>query len=124
MGQGSMTHVPMMLAEHLDADWDKVTVEIVTKNDTAYGNPIFQNMLYTAGSTHVMIYGEKMKVAGTQARKLLMSAVAKQWDVALSELDTELGVVVHASSDRRMSYGDIVAGTDESTRSNRESEAC
>ena len=112
MGQGSMTHVPMMLAEHLDADWDKVKVEIVTTHDTAYGNPVFQNMLYTAGSTHVMIYGEKMKVAGTQARKLLMSAVAKQWDVALSELDTELGVVVHASSGRRISYGGIVAGID------------
>ena len=112
MGQGSMTHVPMMLAEYLDADWDKVKVEIVTTHDIAYGNPVFQNMLYTAGSTHVMIYGKKMRVAGTQARKLLMTAVAKHWDVALSELDTEPGVVVHATSGRRMSYGDIVAGVD------------
>ena len=112
MGQGSMTHVPMMLAEHLDADWDKVKVEIVTVHDTAYGNPIFQNMLYTAGSTHVMIYGDKMRVAGTQARKLLMTAVARHWGVDLSELSTEPSAVVHQASGDRISYGDIVAGID------------
>ncbi|VAV97386.1 Isoquinoline 1-oxidoreductase beta subunit [hydrothermal vent metagenome] len=112
MGQGSMTHVPMMLAEYLDADWDKVTVEIVTIHDTAYGNPIFQNMLYTAGSTHVMVYSKKMKVAGTQARKLLMAAVAKHWDVPLSELGTDIGNVIHKSSGRRISYGNIVADVD------------
>ena len=52
-GQGSMTHVPMMLAEHLDADWDKVEVEIVKVHDTNYGNPVFLNWLYTAGSTGI-----------------------------------------------------------------------
>ena len=48
--QGSMTHISMMLAEHLDADWDKVEVEIVKVHDTDYGNPVFMNWLYTAGS--------------------------------------------------------------------------
>ena len=109
MGQGSMTHVPMMLAEHLEADWDKVQVEIVKVHDPAFGNPIFQNMLYTAGSMHVMIYGEKMRVAGTQARKLLMAAVARHWDVDVAELSSEPSVVVHLASGRRISYGDIVA---------------
>ncbi len=112
MGQGSMTHVPMMLAEHLKADWDKVQVDIVKVNDPAFGNPIFQNMLYTAGSTHVMIYGVKMRVAGTQARKLLKLAVAKHWDVDFSELSTEPGLVIHTASGRRISYGDIVAQVD------------
>jgi len=112
MGQGSMTHVPMMLAEHLDADWDKVQVEIVKVHDTAFGNPVFQNMLYTAGSTHVMIYGNKMRVAGTQARRLLMTAVANHWNVDISELSTEPGVVVHQASEGRISYGDIVAQLD------------
>lgn len=109
MGQGSMTYVPMMLAEHLDADWDKVEAEIVTVHDTAYGNPIFQNWLYTAGSTQIAIYGPKMAMAGTQARKMLMMAAAREWGVDISELSTEPSVVVHQASGRQISYGDIVA---------------
>jgi isoquinoline 1-oxidoreductase beta subunit len=112
MGQGSMTHVPMMLAEYIDADWDKVKVEIVKVHDTAFGNPIFQNMLYTAGSTHVAIYGKKMRVAGSQARKLLLASVARHWDVDTSALSTEPGVVIHPASGRRISYGDIVTQID------------
>ena len=108
MGQGSMTHVPVMLAEHLDADWDKVEVDIIKKHDMAYGNPVFQNMLYTAGSTHVAVYGGKMKMAGAQARKLLMLAVAEDWGVELSSLTTEPSLVVHAASGRKINYGDIV----------------
>lgn len=108
MGQGSMTHVPMMLAEHLDADWDKVQVEIVKVHDTAFGNPVFQNNLYTAGSTQVAIYGKKMAIAGTQARKLLLTAVAGHWGVNITELTTEPSLVLHKASGRKISYGEIV----------------
>lgn len=107
-GQGSMTHVPMMLAEHLDADWDNVKVEIVKVHDTQYGNPVFQNWLYTAGSTGIAVYGNKMTIAGTQARKMLLSAVANSWGVAIDSLSTEPSVVVHAASGRKIAYGDIV----------------
>jgi isoquinoline 1-oxidoreductase subunit beta len=109
MGQGSMTHVPVILAEHLDADWDKVEVDIVKKHDPAYGNPIFQNTLYTAGSTQVLVYGPKMRTAGAQARKMLLNAAAKFWNVAAGELTTEPSVVVHGPSGRRMTFGEIVA---------------
>jgi isoquinoline 1-oxidoreductase beta subunit len=109
LGQGSMTFVPMMLAEYLDADWDKVKVEIVAVHDTAFGNPIFQNWLYTAGSTQIAVYKNKMAMAGTQARKMLLMAVAKSWGVDITELTTEPSIVVHQASGRRISYGDIVA---------------
>ncbi len=109
MGQGSMTATPLILAEHLDADWDKVTVETVTVHDTAFGNPFFANMLYTAGSTNVMVYFDKMRMAGTQARKILLIAAAKHWDVAIDELSTALSSVMHDSSGRKMTYGEVVA---------------
>ncbi len=109
MGQGSMTHVPLILAEHLDADWDQVDVEIVAEHDTRYGNPIFQNTLYTAGSTQVMIYFDKLAMAGTQARKWLMSAVAVAWSVPLDELSTKPHRIVHATTGREITFGEIVS---------------
>lgn len=109
MGQGSSTHVPMVLAEHLDADWDNVKVHTVQVHDEAYGNPLFQNILYTAGSTMVMMFSDKMKIAGAQARKMLMTAAATAWQVPVAEVRTELGNVHHDGSGRRASYGDIVS---------------
>jgi len=110
MGQGSMTATPLILAEHLDADWDNVDVETVAVHDTAFGNFVFANMLYTAGSTNVFAYFKKMQIAGTQARKMLVAAAASQLGVAEEELTTELSNVVHAASGRKLSYGEIVSG--------------
>jgi isoquinoline 1-oxidoreductase beta subunit len=109
MGQGSMTHVPVILAEFLDADWDRVEIEIVREHDTRYGNPFFQNNLYTAGSTQVMVYFDILAAAGSQARQWLMAAVADAWAVPREELSTQPQRVVHANSAREISFGDIVA---------------
>jgi len=109
MGQGSSTHTPLILAEHLDADWDKVEIETVTIHDEAYGNPVFRNILYTAGSTNVMMYYDRMRMAGEQARRMLLESAADHWGVDIAELATEPSLVVHEPSGRRLSYGDIVA---------------
>ena len=39
MGQGTLTTLPLILAEELDADWSKVKVEIAPPNPKVYGNP-------------------------------------------------------------------------------------
>ncbi|MGI9260253.1 MAG: molybdopterin cofactor-binding domain-containing protein, partial [Gammaproteobacteria bacterium] len=72
MGQGTSTSLPLVLADELDADWEKVDVEQVTIHDEAYGNPFFQNMLYTAGSLTVHAYFDRMRIAGAQARRILV----------------------------------------------------
>src|SRR5947207_9172936 len=41
MGQGIYTAVAMILAEELDADFSKVTLEHAPPNDKLYGNPVF-----------------------------------------------------------------------------------
>ncbi|MBT5030750.1 MAG: xanthine dehydrogenase family protein molybdopterin-binding subunit [Proteobacteria bacterium] len=109
MGQGSSTHAPVILAEHLDVDWENVNVHTVAVHDEAYGNPFFRNILYTAGSTTIMVFSEKMRAGGAQARKMLLQAVSDQWAVPVTELSTDLGVVSHAESDRTISYGEIVS---------------
>ena len=112
MGQGSSTSLPLILADELDADWNKVVVENVTVHDEAFGNQFFQNMLYTAGSLTVQAYFPRLRQAGAQARKLLLSSAASEWGVPVNELETEPSVVVHPGSGRRLTYGEIAAFTE------------
>ncbi|MFQ5939997.1 MAG: molybdopterin cofactor-binding domain-containing protein, partial [Alphaproteobacteria bacterium] len=114
MGQGSMTSVPLILAEELDADWDKVVLEWAPADPKVYGytrkrrGRVSQSM-GIFGSRAVMMYYNQMRIAGAQARKVLLDAAAKKWQVPVSELTTEPSKVVHAKSGRRMSYGEIAS---------------
>jgi isoquinoline 1-oxidoreductase subunit beta len=107
MGQGVRTSLPLILAEDLDADWSKVRVSETPDDDKTYGNPVFNNQLTTVGSFSVTGYYEKLRLAGAQARKILLANAATAWNVPENELTTEPGLVVHAKSNRKISYGDI-----------------
>jgi isoquinoline 1-oxidoreductase beta subunit len=108
MGQGVFTALPMILAEELDADWSKVKAEFPTPGPV-FGNPKFGNTLYTVASWSVDGYWDKTRMAGAQARRVLMQAAADKWGVPLGEVKTEPSVVVHSASGRRLSYGEIAA---------------
>jgi isoquinoline 1-oxidoreductase subunit beta len=107
MGQGSMTSLPLILAEELDADWDKVRVLPAPVIDRIYGNPAFGGAMYTAGSTAVAAYFEPLRTFGAQVRRVLLENAAKRLEVSIDELSTEPSVVVHAKTNRRLSYGEI-----------------
>jgi isoquinoline 1-oxidoreductase subunit beta len=112
MGQGVRTSLPLIIAEDLDADWSKVRVADTPDDDKVYGNPIFKPLfgaeqLTTVGSFAVAGYYEKLRLTGAQARKILIANAATAWKVPADELTTEPGMVVHAKSKRKISYGDI-----------------
>ena len=107
MGQGSMTSLPLILAEELDADWGNVRIVPVPVIEKLYGNPAFGGSLTTAGSTAVTAYYDRLRVFGAQVRRILMENAARKWRVPLEDLRTEPSVVVHKSSGRRLSYGEI-----------------
>src|SRR5918997_2599085 len=71
MGQGSMTSLPLIIAEELDADWDKVRVVPAPPVDAVYGNPAFGGMMYTAGSNAVRAYFPRLRAFGAQVRYVL-----------------------------------------------------
>src|SRR5215468_10578403 len=50
MGQGSMTSLPLIIAEELDADWSRVKIVPAPAIEAIFGNPGFGMMMYTAGS--------------------------------------------------------------------------
>src|SRR5947209_20583948 len=45
MGQGSMTSLPLIIAEELDADWSRVRIVPAPPLDAIYGNPGLAGMM-------------------------------------------------------------------------------
>jgi isoquinoline 1-oxidoreductase beta subunit len=109
MGQGSMTSLPLILADEMDADWAKVKIEWAPADPTLYGYT-FQNAKAMAivGSRAVMLYYNDLRIAGAQVRKVLLLNAAEKWGVNPASLRTEPGFVVDGSG-RKLSYGEIAA---------------
>src|SRR5881275_2178243 len=107
MGQGVTTSLPMLLAEELEADWSKVRIESAPA-DKAYTNPMF-GMQGTGGSTSVRAAYTPLRKAGAAAREMLLSAAAETWGVDKAACRAEQGAVIHTPSNRRLTYGQLVA---------------
>ncbi|HEY1475572.1 MAG TPA: molybdopterin cofactor-binding domain-containing protein [Pseudolabrys sp.] len=113
MGQGVYTSLPLILAEELDADWSKVKTEFAPANPKVYGSSHKvwggQTVQITAASVSVPGYFMPLRMAGAQARKVLLDATADKWKVPLSELATDKSTIFHKKSGRKISYGEVVA---------------
>jgi isoquinoline 1-oxidoreductase subunit beta len=89
MGQGSMTSLPLIIAEELDADWSKVKIVPAPVIERIYGNPGFGGMMYTAGSNAVRSYYDNLRLFGAQARQVLLDNAAKKFDVSVDESQSD-----------------------------------
>jgi len=107
MGQGVMTSMPMLVAEELDIDWNKIKTEWAPA-DAKYGNPGFGGMQLTAGSNSVRGMWKLLRESGATARAMLITAAAQTLGVPESSLTTDTGEVVHLASGRRLKYGALV----------------
>lgn len=103
MGQGVNTALPMLLAEELDVDWERVRIEYAPVDAAKYGNQD------TGGSYSVRGSYRRLRTAGAAARAMLVSAAAQRWGVEPSACRTESGVVRHDASGRTARYGELVA---------------
>ena len=104
MGQGIMTALAMILAEELDADWNRVRVAPVVDNPAAW-----PRKMVTAASRSVRSSYEMLRHAGAAAREMLVTTAAEEWRVEASTCRTEHGFVIHPSSGRKASYESLVA---------------
>ncbi len=111
MGQGSMTGVPVALAEELDADWDRVTLEMAPAEPGIYGFEAWGGgkRMMIVGSLAVRSYFQPMRIAGAQVRKFLVGAAAEEWGVDAATLETGNSTVIDPASGRRLSYGEIAS---------------
>jgi isoquinoline 1-oxidoreductase beta subunit len=99
IGQGIKTAFPMIIAEELDADWTHVQVAQAPINPAVYGRQS------AGGSRSIPTSWNQLRNAGATARAMLISAAAKEWGIRENECTTEPSAVVHAQSNRRLSYG-------------------
>jgi isoquinoline 1-oxidoreductase beta subunit len=106
MGQGVYTGLATLVAEELDADWSRVTVEGAPADAKRYSN-LFWKAQGTGGSTAIANSYEQMRRAGATARAMLVSAAAQQWKVPASQITVKKGVVSHAASGRKAGFGEL-----------------
>src|SRR5258708_3988790 len=73
MGQGSMTSLPLVLAEEMDADWSNVAIEWAPPDAEVYGykDPFgTENLMWIVGSRAVQLNSTQLHMAAPQGRKV------------------------------------------------------
>jgi isoquinoline 1-oxidoreductase subunit beta len=108
MGQGTMTGLAQMIAEELGCDWNKVTTEFASPNEHIRRKRIWGSMS-TGGSAGIRTSQEYIRKSGAQAREMLVSAAATDWNVAPGECSVSNGTITHGASKRSTSFGKVAA---------------
>jgi isoquinoline 1-oxidoreductase beta subunit len=107
MGQGTFTSMPMLLAEELEVDLSKVTLEQAPANNSLYSDPMLGGQV-TGGSTSVRAAWKPLREAGATARAVLVKAASQVWQVDPETCTAKNGAVLHAATGRSLHYGELV----------------
>jgi isoquinoline 1-oxidoreductase beta subunit len=105
MGQGVYTSLPMLLAEELEADWNRIKVESAPV-DAAYNHPAF-GIQMTGGSTSTASEWERFRLAGATARVMLIAAAAQLFKANANDLHAEKGYVINPLTNQHASFGSL-----------------
>lgn len=104
-GQGVFTAMAQIVGEELDADPSTFIVENAPAGSDY--KVMSNGMRITGGSMSVRMSYPAMRRLGALARQMLLEAGARQLGVPVTELTTEPGRVVHAASQRSVTYGQL-----------------
>src|SRR5713226_5727269 len=101
VGQGSYTVLPQILAEELDADWERVKIRFVT-GKAPYKIAFKQEapaQKEGASMSTTALY-QRLRTAGAAAREVLVRAAAQTWKIDISQCRTENGYVIDTRGEK------------------------
>lgn len=102
LGQNIKTSFPMVVAEELEADWEKVRVVQANLDPAKYDRQL------TGGSGAMPHSWERLRKAGATAKFVLVAAAAKTWNVPAEEITVEKGIISHKGSGKSGHFGEFV----------------
>jgi CO/xanthine dehydrogenase Mo-binding subunit len=103
MGQKLTTAFAVIAAEELDVDIGRITICTAETDATPDEG-------YTAGSNSMEESGTAIRQASALARRLLLDAASVWLDEPVENLSVSDGVVSGRSNEKRVSYGELMAG--------------
>ena len=101
MGQGIRTSLALVVADEMEADWEKCRVVQAEGDEERYGN---QN---TDGSRSMRHWYEPMRQCGAVARAMLEQAASRGWGVDHEDVRATKHSVVFPRGRRRAGFGEL-----------------
>ncbi|MGD9975252.1 MAG: molybdopterin cofactor-binding domain-containing protein [Desulfatirhabdiaceae bacterium] len=105
LGQGTHTGIPMIIAEELDADWEKVRVKMALAAEP-FKSPVW-HMQATGGSSSIRHRWDLLRKVGAAARLMLVETAGEQWKIPAEKCATKDGKVIHPDG-RGLTFGQLV----------------
>lgn len=102
MGTGIRTSLPAIIADEMEADWNRVTIQQALANKELFGD---QN---TDASYSMRMFYMPMRIMGASVRMMLEQAAAGRWNVDLEECKAVNHKVIHLPSDRSFNFAELV----------------
>ncbi|HVQ61880.1 MAG TPA: molybdopterin cofactor-binding domain-containing protein, partial [Burkholderiales bacterium] len=106
MGQGTLTGLAQLVAEELECDWNKVSIEYPTPGESVARKRAWGEFS-TGGSRGIRQSNEYVRKGGAAARMMLVQAAADGWKVPASECTASNSVITHKGSGRKTTYGKV-----------------
>ncbi len=106
MGQGTRTGLAQLVTEELECNWKKVKTQSATPGQSLARKRVWGEH-GTGGSRGIRISEDYVRRGAAAARIMLVQAAADQWKVPVGELTVDKGVITHAPTGRKTTYGKV-----------------
>ncbi len=101
IGQGVKTAMPMIIAEELDVEWDKVHVAQASLDTKNYTRQL------AGGSQSIRQGWDALRQTGATTKQMLINSAAVKWRVEASTCKASKGIITNEKGET-LGYGDVV----------------